>query len=145
MTKELAVKLEDKDWYKALVEEADAIIVEAGEASRWALVEGYHQLGTRILEENKNFEREKIYGQEITKRISQSLGKSIRTIEKAVQFAKEYKKPEEVPGGKAITWGKVCNVVLVGKDINKQCGCSRTETREYCIDCGKRIKNETSI
>ena len=144
MTKELSVKLEDKDFYKALIEECDAIITEAGEASRWSLVEGYHQLGSRILEDNNNFEREKIYGQEITKRISLSLGKSIRTIEKAVQFAKEFKKPEEVPGGKAITWGKVCNVVLVGKKLDEDCKHNNTHMVEICTDCHKRIKNENN-
>lgn len=42
------------------------------------MVEGYHALGMRILEEYDNFERREIYGLEITSHVSQSLGKSKR-------------------------------------------------------------------
>ncbi|MBW1716550.1 MAG: hypothetical protein JRJ77_12130 [Deltaproteobacteria bacterium] len=41
--------------------------------SRWALVEGYWNLGKRISEENDNFEREKIYGNKIVSQVTESL------------------------------------------------------------------------
>ena len=40
------------NWYQDLVEECKAIITEAVFTSRWALVEGYWNLGKRITEEN---------------------------------------------------------------------------------------------
>ena len=69
-----------QQWFTQLVDECHAIMVEAEFTSRWALVEGYWQLGERICQENDNFDREKIYGKEIVKRVSTSLDKSPRTI-----------------------------------------------------------------
>lgn len=43
---------------------------------------------TRILEDNHNFERNKIYGKEIVQHVAISLGKSERTLYLAVQFAR---------------------------------------------------------
>ena len=74
----------------SLIEDCQAIIVESVFSSRWILVEGYHKLGKRILEENNNFERNKIYGKKISSHVSQSLGKSERTIERAIQFVRKY-------------------------------------------------------
>jgi hypothetical protein len=68
--------LSQQEWYSNLVEECKAIITEATFTSRWALVEGYHLLGERILQENENFERAKIYGREIVQHVANSLGKS---------------------------------------------------------------------
>ena len=36
-------------WYEDLIEDCKDIITEAIFTSRWALVEGYHQLGERIV------------------------------------------------------------------------------------------------
>ena len=36
-------------WYEDLIEDCKNIITEAIFTSRWALVEGYHQLGERIV------------------------------------------------------------------------------------------------
>lgn len=144
--KEIAIRdhsLDSQEWYRALIEEADAIITESGEASRWALVEGYHQLGMRILEDTKNFERADIYGDKIVQHVAQSLGKSLRTIQYAVQFADKFPKLDNVPGGKAITWHKVCNVILVGKSVDKDCNHGNgTVVIEICVDCHKRIRDE---
>jgi hypothetical protein len=40
-----------QEWYNALVEDCKAIITEAVFNSRWALVEGYHTLGERIVKD----------------------------------------------------------------------------------------------
>lgn len=100
------------DWYNALIEECKAIITETEFTARWALVEGYHHLGKRILEDNDNFERQKIYGQEIVSRVTESLEVSSRTIWRAIQFAKKYPELDQVPGGKAVSWRRVCNELL---------------------------------
>ena len=111
---EIQIKNQDiqVDWYQSLIDDCQSIIVEAEFTSRWVLVEGYHLLGQRILAENDNFERQKIYGKEITKRVSISLGKGIRTIEKAIQFAKKIPDLAALPEGKNTSWRKICNDYL---------------------------------
>lgn len=102
----------EEKWYIELIDDCRSIITEAIFTSRWTLVRGYHQLGERILEENDNFKRIKIYGEKITSRVSQSLGTSKRTIERSIQFAKTYPNLDKVPEGKNISWHKICNKYL---------------------------------
>ena len=102
----------DSSWYDALVGDCKDIIVEGIFASRWALIKTYHNLGTRILAENDNFERSKIYGKAIASRVSRSLGKSTRTIERSMQFARKFPDLNLLPEGKNISWHKLCNNLL---------------------------------
>ena len=60
-----------ESWYNSLIEELADIITETSFTSRWALVEGYHQVGVRILQENDNFERAKIYNEKILQRVAE--------------------------------------------------------------------------
>lgn len=102
----------EPEWYAALIEECKAIITETIFNSRWALVEGYHALGVRILEENDNFERAKIYGEKILQRVAQSLKISRRMVYYAIQFARKYPDLAKVPEGKNITWKKLITKYL---------------------------------
>ena len=104
-------------WYDLLIEDCKAIITDITEAifnSRWALVEGYHQLGERIVTEN-NLDRESTYG----KKIFQGLGKSLRlsksTLYYAVQFYEKYPDLSLVPEGKNISWNKIITKYLPAK------------------------------
>ena len=103
--------------YGHFIEELKAIITEGVFDANMRLIETYHQFGIRIVEETENFNRAKIYGESITKRIAEDIGKSQRTIQKCVQFALKYPNLEDflsgVQEGKNITWNKVCNVYLV--------------------------------
>jgi len=101
-----------QEWYTSLVEECKAIITEAEFTSRWSIVEGYHLLGDRILKENENFEREKIYGREIVQRVANSIGKSGRSVYLAVQFAKKYPSLDLLPEGKNTSWHQIVNKYL---------------------------------
>ena len=100
------------DWYQSLIDDCQSIMVEAEFTSRWALVEGYHTLGMRILTENDNFERQKIYGQKIVQRVAESLNKKERTIFNAVKFAKKFPDLAVLPEGKNTSWRKICNEYL---------------------------------
>lgn len=100
-----------EEWYLALVEECKAIITEAVFNSRWALVEGYHQLGERIVTDT-NLERENIYGEKIVQGLAQSLGISKRTVWYAIQFYEKYPSLSVVPEGKNITWNKIITKYL---------------------------------
>jgi hypothetical protein len=141
-----ASDLVGKEWYDLLIVDCAAIISESSETSRWALIEGYHLLGRRILEDRDMFMKQgmgldKNGGMsEAVQLVAQSLGKSTRTIYQAVQFASKFPKAEDLPGGKGITWHKVCNTVLVGKEIQKECSHSNVKKITVCADCGRHIK-----
>ena len=107
MTTEIA-----ESWYNTLIEDCKDLITEVEFTSRWTLVEGYHSLGSRILQENENFDRAKIYGQDIVQRIAESLQKRPRTIYYAIQFAKEYPDLNLLPEGKNTSWHHIINRYL---------------------------------
>ncbi len=109
MTTELIIT---EKWYTSLIDELQDIITETSFTSRWTLVEGYHQVGKRILQENDNFERAKIYNEKILQRIAESLGKSQRTLYYAVQFAKTFPDLNLLPEGKNLSWRHVINKYL---------------------------------
>ncbi len=48
-------RLSKEQWYENLIDDCKSIIIEATFNSRWALVEGYHLLGERILQDEENF------------------------------------------------------------------------------------------
>jgi rubrerythrin len=104
--------IEEEEWWDALVEECSAILTEYHFLSAWARVEGYHKLGSRILEDNQQFERAKIYGQQVVRKLSNSLNMSERTIHYAVQFAQKYPDLNLLPMGKNVTWTKVTSELL---------------------------------
>lgn len=114
--KELTPILADER-YQHFIEELQAILTEGVYDANLRLIETYHQFGSRIVEETENFNRAKIYGESITKRIAEDIGKSQRTVQKAVQFALKYPDLEkflgEVEEGKTISWNKISNKYLV--------------------------------
>jgi len=110
----MANELTNQEWYELLIEDCKAILVETEFTSRWSYVEGYHQIGERILADNFNFEREKIYGKDISQRVGKSLGKSRTTIDYAIAFAKHWPQLDKTPYGKALSWHRVCNELLPG-------------------------------
>lgn len=99
------------EWYRYLVEDCKAIITEAIFNSRWALVEGYHQLGERIVNEH-NLDRKEIYGKKIVQRVAQSIGISKRSLLYAVQFFEKYPDLNSLPEGKNISWKKIITKYL---------------------------------
>jgi hypothetical protein len=102
-------------WYEELVEDCRSIIVEHSFTSRWALIEGYHNLGTRILDDYERLSRDEKYGKEIAKRVASSLGKSERSIELSMQFARQYPDLALLPEGKNTSWRDICHKYLPRK------------------------------
>lgn len=105
-------------WYEDLIDDCKAIITESFYTSRWAIIEGYHRLGKRVLKENDNFERSKIYGKKICQRVGESLGMSRQTIQYAIQFARNYPDLDKVPERETISWHKICNGYLQKPEEN---------------------------
>jgi hypothetical protein len=137
---EVTISIEAEPWYRELIDDIDGLITEAGFAARWTLVQAYHTIGTRILEEYPNFERREIYGGEIAKRISESIGKGERTVQKAIQFAKMWPDLDLLPEGKDVSWHKICNKYLPkpsGKEKEEYllCKCCGSENVGLMYDC----------
>jgi hypothetical protein len=108
----LIQSIDHQDWFQNLLEELREIAVEGEFNARWTLVETYHEFGLRILAENDNFERYKVYGSEIVKRIARSIGRSDRTVYNAIAFAKKYPDLALLPEGKNTSWSKICKQLL---------------------------------
>jgi len=126
-------EIEVQEWYNALVSDCHDIMKEAVFISRWALVEGYHSLGKRILEEHDNFERAKIYGEKIVQGLAESLNMSSRILWYAMQFVQKYPDLNKVPEGKNITWNKIITKYLTTSKEPEQ----PTQELEYWIKCPK--------
>ena len=131
-------ELANTEWYRSLVSDCTTIMTEAVFISRWALVEGYHNLGKRILEEHDNFERNKIYGERIVQGLAESLNMSSRILWYSIQFVKKYPDLTTVPEGKSITWNKIITKYLPGARQDKPV------FSQYitCPKCGWKFKRE---
>lgn len=115
------MELITQDWYKSLIDDCTALIVETEFTARWTLVTGYHQLGLRILADRKNYLQAGLAEEDIVSRVTEDTGKSERTLSRAVQFAKKYPELDDVPGGKNLSWHKIVNELLPAhKDTPKQ-------------------------
>ena len=124
-------------WYQSLIDDCQDIITEAVYQSRWALVEGYHNLGKRILEEHDNFERAKIYGEKIVQGLAESLNMSSRILWYAIQFVKKYPTLDLVPEGKNITWNKIITKYLTEPKTESV---TQQEYWVKCPECGFKFK-----
>ena len=130
-------------WYISLIDELQDIITEKTFISRWELIECYHQVGTRVLQENDNFDRAKIYGQDIVQRIAESLQRKPRTIYYAIQFAKEYPDLTLLPEGKDCSWWKIVNKYLTtGEKKKDEC---IHDPIIICRMCKKKLGDEYAI
>ena len=123
-------------WYSDLVDDCHTIMTEAVFISRWALVEGYHNLGKRILEDHDNFERNKIYGEKIVQGLAESLNMSSRILWYSIQFVKKYPDLTTVPEGKSITWNKIITKYLPSTRQDKPVFSQYIE----CPKCGYKWK-----
>ena len=121
------MEITEQNWFNALVEECQATLTESVFNSRWSLVEGYHHIGKRILEDVDKFKDDK----EAVKRVATALQKSTRTIYQAVQFARKYPDLSTLPEGKNISWHKITNNLLPEHKEKEE------KEVELCPTCGK--------
>ena len=104
-----------ESWYNSLIDDLTEIvdgIVEDKFNLAWSMISGHHQIGLRILKENDNFERSKVYGKKIVQRIAESIGRSERTVYLSIKLAQLYPDINMLPEGKNVTWGKVITKYL---------------------------------
>jgi len=93
------------------VNDCKAIITEAVFTSRWALVEGYHRLGERIVTDTGYQEYAK-GNKTSVQGLAQNIGTSTRTVYYAMQFYEKYPDLDVIPEGKNITWNKIITKYL---------------------------------
>ena len=104
--------LQQQEWYSLLVDECKAIITEATFTSRWALVEGYHLLGKRILEDEPKIKQGGSTLRQTLQGLANLLNTSERTLYYSVEFAKKYPDLQLLPEGKDTTWNKIVTKYL---------------------------------
>ena len=80
------VKYKQTEEYEALIEDLKSILVEGVWASRWRLIETYHQLGTRILEDDDFQKHAKGNESSFLPHVAGIIDISERTLYRAIQF-----------------------------------------------------------
>ena len=103
------------DWYKALLEELSAIITEKKFVCAWTLLEMYHEVGQRILEDAKKAQMTKL-----VKEVSDDLHLCERNVWYAVDFVKKYPDINKLPEGKSMTWSKVKKLLPANSLLEKK-------------------------
>jgi len=102
--------LEHLERYQNLITELKDTIVETEFSSRWALIEGRHLVGQRLLQEEKWFTDSGYM--KMSLHVATSLGISQRQIEQCIQFARKYPDLSLMNTGKNISWHKITQELL---------------------------------
>jgi len=142
--------MDREPWYQTLIDELKDIIVESEFTARWTIVEGWHMVGERILRDEANFTNGGYTLDGLTKRVADSLDRSQRTIEYAIQFAKAYPDLRLFPMGKEASWHGVCKLLSnpLGENkkqkeeylICKSCGSENTGLMYECTHCHTKFE-----
>jgi len=99
MTSEVVVPIENEQWYSQLIEDCKDIITEAVFTSRWALVEGYHQLGERIVTDSDYNKWEQNKAGLVLQGLAKDINISERSLYYAIQFYEKYPRLDAVAEG----------------------------------------------
>lgn len=139
-SKKLSQKTQPKSlskevWYKNLVEEAQALITEAVFVSRWALVEGYWNLG-KLIREDSNVEKYAKGSAGFLQDLAISIGISERTLYYALQAYDKYPRIERIPDGKNISWNKLIKNYLTESSSTN----SEKKNMIECPNCGHQFE-----
>ncbi len=120
MTKDLATN----KWFVSLIDDIHSAIVEGEFNARWTIVETYHAVGKRILEEEDNFNKAKIKDifAQVRNYLEQAgINKSDSTLYRCVQFARQYPDLAMLKEGKNVSWHAVCQKYLpLPKDMQTE-------------------------
>ncbi len=129
-----------KSDYKQLVEDCRAILTERSFNARMEIIEGYHELGERIVNDPLYQPRK---SRAFLHRVAKDLGIADRTIYYAVAFYKKFPQLDKVPGGKNISWRQIRIQYLTS---GKRKGQKKKEEKKQlkhiivrCPRCGHRF------
>lgn len=124
MTKALTPVEAENNWFKELVDDCQGILVEGLFNYHWSLIQVYHSVGERIVQDEKKFGDKNPIPQ-----VASALGRSERTIQRCVQFYKKYPDLNTLPEGKTYeedgkvkypSWHKIVNKYLPETVSEKQ-------------------------
>lgn len=122
----------DEITYQHLVDEIKAIKTEFVFQSRWALVEGYWNIGKLI--------REQFTGDDLTKQLQGlgvATGVSSTTLWYSLQTFDKYPRLDTLPEGKNISWSKLITTYLPNKTEEKKVIGTPKPIFKQCPNCGK--------
>lgn len=117
------------------VEDIKALIVEGEFNARWVLIETYHEVGRKILEE---CEVNEYPVSKFTEGLSVKIGRNERTLWHAIKFYKKYPDINKLPEGKNISWNKIVTKYLTAKN-EKEC---EHNPIIICSKCRKVLSND---
>ena len=107
--------MNNEQWFNSLVEDCKDIVTESSFTSRWSLVEGYHLLGSRILQDEVKLTQG---GTELRKRLqdlAKFIGKRERSLYYAVEFVRKFPDINALPEGKDINWYRIIHKYLTAE------------------------------
>ena len=113
MAKEITKRIENQDFYRALIDELQATMVETIFNSRMEVLKGKWMVGQSIEDAIEDFGRSEIYGSKINSLLAKDLNWSEREIARCRQFYRKYVSKSwdkillKLPGGKNISWHKI--------------------------------------
>ncbi len=121
--------------YHQLIEDCRAILTERSFNARMEIIEGYHELGERIVNDPLYQPRK---SRAFLHRVANDIGASERTVYYAVAFYKKFPKLEKVPGGKNISWRQIrIKYLTKGKREKKEKKKTKTVV---CPRCGYKFE-----
>ncbi len=109
---DIATPLQNEQWYIQLLEDCRDIVVETEFTSRWTLVEGYHSLGKRIIQETEKLNKLSQSGIDVISQVATDIKRGRRTVYYAIQFAREYPDLNLLPESKNTSWHHIINKYL---------------------------------
>jgi len=119
--------IREQDWYSALVDDCQTIIIERGWNARMEVIQAKHEVGERIATDTAYDKfRGTSEGRAIIVRLSEDIGWSSKEIYLCIQFFEKYpsltQACEKLPEGKAISWHKIANNYLTDKPRDVKMG-----------------------
>lgn len=93
----------NRENYNSILEDLESILIECEFQHRFSVIDGYHQIGKRILETSSD--KDEINN--LIEKVSKDLKIRKTKIEKCVLFVSLFPKLEDLPEGKNISWNKI--------------------------------------
>lgn len=130
------VNQKETEWFRELVSDCKAITTETRFSAQQALIQGYHELGSRIRQDDT-----KMKISELVYHLAGELGMSERNIWHAVQFYDKFQELENVPGytdDKSLSWSRVKKLLSTAKP-EAECDHDKVRIIHVCQTCGKKV------
>lgn len=123
-----------ESWLSDLSDDLKGIYTEGVYHSRWTLIETYHKVGARILNDN-NFIKHAQGNGEVLSQVTFLTGIKERELYRAIQFYDKYPSLDLLPDGKNISWHKIVNNLLPETVEQKP-------EPDICPTCGQAIRGK---